>query len=173
MKISKRYSKTTFTKRGDHEAGCHRTSHAPAEPAICTQCGAVYSDRRWTLANAPEKVGKHKHYHPADNVLCPACKQQQEGIPSGFVYLEGAFLLAHRDEIERLLRNEAERRAVDNPLARIMTFEADEEGRLIVTTTTEHLAERLGWSLERAFDGEVRFNYSHENKLARVYWKRD
>lgn len=173
MKTSKQYSNATFTKRVDHEAGRHRTPRAPAEPATCIQCGAVYSDRRWTLADTPKKVGKHKHYHPADKVLCPACKQQQEGVPCGFVSLDGAFLSAHRDEIERLLYKEMERAAVDNPLARIMNLEADAKGRLIVTTTTEHLAERLGKALEKAFDGEIRFDFSHENKLARVYWKRD
>jgi hypothetical protein len=173
MKTNKRYSNATITKRVDHEAGRHRTPRAAAEPATCIRCGAVYAERRWTLADTPKKVGKPKHWHPADKVLCPACKQQQEGIPSGFVYLDGAFLLAHRDEIERLLHNEAERGAVDNPLAKIMNLNTDEKGRLTVTTTTEHLAARLGRALEKAFDGEVRFDFSHENKLARVYWHRD
>ena len=146
---------------------------APAEPARCIRCGAVYADRRWTLADAPRKSGKQKHWRPMENVLCPACKQQQEGVPSGFVYLDGAYLTAHQHDIEQLLHNEAERAAVDNPLARIMNVEADEQGRLTVTTTTEHLAERLGRALEKAFDGDIRFDFSHENKLARVYWRRD
>jgi hypothetical protein len=44
---------------------------------------------------------------------------------------------------------------------------------LTVTTTTEHLAQRLGGMLEKAFGGEVRYDFSHENKLARVSWHRD
>ena len=54
-----------------------------------------------------------------------------------------------------------------------MGREMDEKGRLVITTTTEHLAQRLGHALEKAFGGEVRYDFSHENKLARVYWQRD
>lgn len=52
-------------------------------------------------------------------------------------------------------------------------WEKDKRGRVTVTTTTEHLAQRLGHALEKAFDGEVRYDFSHENKLAHVYWRRD
>jgi hypothetical protein len=45
--------------------------------------------------------------------------------------------------------------------------------KLIVTTTTEHLAQRLGHALKKAFCGEVQYDFSHENKLARVSWKRE
>ena len=173
MRTSKRYSNATITKRVDHEAGRHRTPRALAEPATCTRCGAIYCERRWRSATIARESGKPKPWRPANYVLCPACKQQQEGLPSGFVYLDGAFLAAHREEVERLLRNETERAAANNPLARIMSLLPDKKGRLTVTTTTEHLAERLGRALERAFDGEVRFDFSHENKLARVYWHRD
>ncbi|HSB11535.1 MAG TPA: BCAM0308 family protein [Blastocatellia bacterium] len=172
MRSKKQYSNATFTKRVDHEAGRHRGARAASEPATCSVCGAVYSDRRWTRAGAPKK-DKHKSWHPQTVTVCPACKKQQEGLPAGFVYASGAFLPSHREEIERLLQKEAERAAVDNPLARIMKREMDENGRLVVSTTTEHLAQRLGHALEKAFEGEVRYHFSHENKLARVYWHRD
>jgi hypothetical protein len=119
------------------------------------------------------KSGKHKHWRPTSIVTCPGCKKQQEGLPAGFVYLSGAFLRSHHEEIEHLLDKEAERAAVDNPLARIMGRNIDEKARLVITTTTEHLAERFGQTLEKAFRGEVRYDFSHENKLARVYWHRD
>src|SRR5690349_15116368 len=101
MKTNKQYSNASFTKRVDHDGGRHHTLRASAEPAICSNCGAVYAGRRWTLANTPEKNGKRKDWRPANKVLCPACKQQQEGVPCGFVYLDGAFLSVHRDDIER------------------------------------------------------------------------
>lgn len=47
--------------------------------------------------------------------LCPACKQQRNGEPRGFVFLNGDFFSAHSEEIEQLLRNEARRAAEDNP----------------------------------------------------------
>jgi hypothetical protein len=173
MRSGKRYSNVTISKRVDHEAGRHRPPQAHTEPAKCSVCGAVYSERRWTLAEEPRKSGKHKEWHPTAIIVCPACKKQQEGLPSGYVYLSGGFMESHREQIEHLLHNEAARAAVDNPLARVMTQNMDENGRLVVTTTTEHLAKRLGEALEKAFSGGVRYDFSHENKLARVYWHRD
>jgi hypothetical protein len=174
MRSHKRYSNVTISKRVDHEAGRHRGPGARSEPAKCSTCGAVYADRRWTLAGTPQKKkGKHKRWHPQTITLCPACKKKREGLAAGFVYVSGDFLPAHRDEIEHLFGEEARRAAVDNPLARIMKLETDESGQLVVSTTTEHLAQRLGHALEKAFQGEVRYDFSHENKLARVYWRRD
>jgi hypothetical protein len=173
MRSGKPYSNVTFSKRVDHDAGRHRPPRAPAEPAKCGVCGAVYSERRWTSADAPRKAGKHKHWHPAVIVVCPACKKKQSGLPAGLVYVSGDFLPSNRQEIERLVGKEADRAAVDNPLARTMSREIDENGRLVITTTTEHLAQRLGQALEKAFGGKLRYDFSHENKLARVYWHRD
>ncbi len=105
--------------------------------------------------------------------VCPACKQIRNGEPRGFVYLDGAFLDAHHDEIEQLLRNEAHRAAQDNPLGRVMDWKRGEGRKLTVSTTTEHLAQRLGHAVEKAFGGNVHYDFSHENKLARVSWRRD
>lgn len=85
----------------------------------------------------------------------------------------GDFFATHCDEIEQLLRNEAARAAEDNPLARIMEWERPDIDTLVLATTTEHLAKRLGQSLEKAFCGKVHYDFSHENKLARVRWHRD
>ncbi|MBI4469834.1 MAG: hypothetical protein HY650_11000 [Acidobacteria bacterium] len=93
-------------------------------------------------------------------------------MPAGYVYIEGGYFQTHRDEIEHLLRNEASRAAEDNPLARIMGWELEGTSRLSLATTTEHLAQRLGHALEKAFGGKVRYVFSHENKLARVTWSR-
>jgi hypothetical protein len=173
MRSGKRYSIATISKRVDHEAGRHRTPRAPAEPATCGICGAAYSERRWTLAVASRRQDKHKAGRPGAITICPACKTKQNATPAGFVYVSGDFFGSHRHEIEHLLENEAERAMLDNPLARIMSSEKDEDGRLVIRTTTEHLAQRLGKALEKAFAGKVRYNFSHENKLTRVYWHRD
>lgn len=173
MSTQKRYTNETFTKRVDHEAGRHRTRRASPEPAVCEICGDVYADRRWSKPDAERQEGKHENFRPAVTVVCPACQRQRDGVPSGYLHLDGVFLVKHRDEIERLIRNEAERASEDNPLARIMGWDDDEKGRLTVTTTTEHLAQRLGHALEKAFDGHTDYDFSHENKLAHVYWQRD
>jgi hypothetical protein len=168
---NKRYTNTTFTKRVDHEAGRHRTRRSLPEPIVCEGCGATYSHRRWTI-KGELKRNLSAPKQNAKSTLCPACKQARHGVPSGFVHVKGEFFIKHRDEIGRLLKNEAERDAQDNPLARIMGWE-DTEKQLVIKTTTEHLAQRLGHALEKAFDGTVRYDFSHENKLARVYWERN
>ena len=144
-----------------------------SEPAVCKECGAVYASRRWTAARSTSTKSQDAHLRPAQLTLCPACKQQRTGEPRGFVFLDGDFFSAHGEEIEQLLRNEAERAAADNPLARTMEFKRGGGHKLTITTTTEHLAQRLGHALEKAFDGSVHYDFSHENKLARVSWRRD
>jgi hypothetical protein len=173
MRSPKKHTNQTYTKRVDHEAGSHRPAKAMAEPAVCQVCGDVYADRRWSKPEANRQSAKHPHFRPAQVVVCPACQRQAAEIPSGYVHLSGAFLPAHFDEITRLLHNEAARAAEDNPLARIMELKQETTDQITITTTTEHLAQRLGHSLEKAYDGEVRYDFSHENKLAHVYWRRD
>ena len=165
MRSNKRYN-ATFTKRVDHEAGRHRGSRAMTEPAVCQECGSVYANRRWQTAKLSPKTG------PARSILCPACSQVRNGTPRGFVYLDGSFYVTHQEEIEQLLRNEAARAEADNPLARIMEFRRGKDHKLTVSTTTEHLAQRLGHALEKAFAGHTEYDFSHENKLARVKWER-
>jgi len=174
MRTSKRYTNATFTKRVDKESGRHRTRRNPDEPLLCEVCKAVYTDRRWISRSAILKsADKQRAWQDAQKTVCPACQQQREGVAGGFVYLDGAFLMTHREEIERLIENEAERAAADNPLSRVMKTEQVADDLLVVTTTNEHLALRLGHALESAFAGKVRYGFSHENKLVRVRWHRD
>jgi undecaprenyl pyrophosphate synthase len=173
MRSDKPFTNTTFSKRVDREAGRHRPPRGIKEPAVCSDCGAVYVNRRWSLADSLVGNKKHKNGRPARTTVCPACKQKRAGEPRGFVFLDGAFFVQHQTEIKRLLFNEAERATEDNPLARILECKEDEEHQLTVTTTTEHLAQRLGHTLEKAFGGSVQYDFSHENKLARVSWRRE
>jgi hypothetical protein len=108
-----------------------------------------------------------------ETVTCPACARIAQRLPNGFLYLDGGFVAAHRADIEHLLRAEAGRAGEDNPTAKIMEWTRDPDHVAVVTTTTEHLAERLGHALAKAYHGDVRYDFSHENKLARVYWRRD
>ena len=170
MRSRKPYTNVTFTKRVDHEAGRHRGSRAMAEPAVCRECGAVYVNRRWESASGPPN--SQPKLPDAREVVCPACLQMRNGTPRGFVYLDGSFYVAHQEEIEQLLRNEAARAEADNPLARIMKFTRGKDHKLTISTTTEHLAQRLGHALEKAFAGQTQYDFSHENKLARVKWQR-
>lgn len=168
MQTTKKFTNQTYTKRVDHEAGKHRGEAAMPEPAVCEVCGNTYADRRWS----PPGAVVAGDLRPVHMVICPACEIDKSGLAAGYVHLAGHFLEAHREEIERLLHNEAARAVEDNPLGRIMDI-GPADGGLTVRTTTEHLAQRLGHALEKAYDGDVRYDFSHENKLAHVWWKRD
>lgn len=172
MRNAKRYTNQTFTKRVDHEGGEHRASRALKEPAWCEKCGAVYMKRRWFSKNfiAGNRYASCKSANPT---TCPACRQIEEGIAGGYVSLGGDFFKTHREEIERLLKNEAQRALEDNPLSRVISWGEQADGKATIETTTEHLAERFGHALKKAFRGEVKYDFSHENKVARVYWHRD
>jgi NMD protein affecting ribosome stability and mRNA decay len=171
MPSSKRFN-NTFTKRVDHDGGLHRATRSIKEPAVCRACQATRIKRRWTKGDGSSLSGKG-HPGPAQMTLCPACKQASTGEPRGLVFVGGAFFTAHTDEIENLLRNEVKRAAEDNVLARIMDWKKEDGPKLSITTTTEHLAQRLGHALNKAFDGDVKYDFSHENKIERVSWHRD
>ncbi|MCC7008480.1 MAG: hypothetical protein IT184_06660 [Acidobacteria bacterium] len=172
MRTSKPYTNTTFTRRVDHEAGRHRPVQTGAGPQVCERCGAAYIKRRWVAAGVPQ-VESVKTLAAPKMVVCPACRMAADGRFAGEVRTGGAFLATHHADIEHLIRGEAGRAAEDNPMARIlsMTFEAPD--RLIVRTTTEHLAKRLGEALHKAYHGTVHYGFSHENKFAHVTWMRD
>ncbi|HVE55975.1 MAG TPA: BCAM0308 family protein [Pyrinomonadaceae bacterium] len=174
MRNTKRYTNQTFTKRVDHEGGGeHRVAENQKEPAVCDKCGAVYENCRWTAKAVVHKADELKHWKPESTIRCPACIQIEQGVVGGYVSLSGTFLQTHREEIEHLLKNEEARAREDNPLSRIMNWREQENGGVTIETTNEHLAQRFGHVLEKAYDGQVKYDFSHENKVARVSWHRD
>lgn len=91
----------------------------------------------------------------------------------GILYLAGSFLGEKREEILNLVRN-AERTAMaKNPLERIIRITSDLRYPIVVETTSEKLARRLGRALSKACGGTLETRFSHEDKLVRVYWRRD
>jgi len=174
MSANRRYAKAATGNRGDHEKSDQAHQYVgTTEPGVCKMCGAIYVDRRWSIDESSPMNLNHQRWGKPQIVVCPACKQQQEGLASGYVHLKGAFFEKHHEEIENLLTHEAERAAHNNPLARIIKWEKNNGDQLTILTTTEHLAQRLGHALEKAYSGKVRYDFSHENKLAHVWWYRD
>lgn len=172
MRTQKRYTNTTFTHRPE-PADDLRAQEAPAEPIVCAGCGAVYTHKRWSHS-APARIRAARAGQPIHVRVCGACRRKQTGVPHGFVHVDGDFVRTHRDDVVKLLQNEAARAAEDNPLAQIVSWhDSGHSHDVLVTTTTEHLAVRLGRALERAYDGRVLYGFSHENKLAHVWWHRD
>ena len=172
MRSNKRYTNTTFTHRPEPRDDA-RTQEAPAEPIRCAGCGAVYVHKRWSHS-ATARLRARKNGNPIHVKICGACRRRRSGVPHGFVHVDGAFVRTHRADIVSLLKNEGRRAAEDNPLAQIVNwYENGHTDDVLITTTTEHLAIRLGRALEKAFDGRVLYGFSHQNKLAHVWWHRD
>lgn len=149
--------------RQEYEHDTYRPPEKLPEPSVCADCGAVYDRGRWLWAERPAD---------AEEVLCPACRRIRDHYPAGFLFLAGAFLDSHRDELMHLLRHHEEKAKSEHALVRIMDIEDDEDGGLLVTTTDIRLARDLGEALHRAYDGELEFHYNEGEKLLRVHWRR-
>jgi hypothetical protein len=173
MRTTKRYTNTTFTHRPEPHDDL-RAQEAPAEPIVCAGCGAIYLRKHWSHDASARARAAAAQGEPVAVRICAACRRGRTGVPHGFVHVDGGFVRTHRAELVNLLRNEAARAAEDNPLAQVMDWGDDgHRDDVLVTTTTEHLAVRLGRALQKAFDGRVLYGFSHENKLAHVWWHRD
>lgn len=170
MPSNKKYTSLNFTKRIDHITE-NANEKRISEPALCVECEAVYVKGRWTFETDFLTSDPFNQIEPEPTV-CPACLQVKDGIPGGFVYIEGGFFKQHQEEIHNLLKNEEKKFIFTNPLARIMALKST-KNRLTVTTTTEHLAQHLGRALQHAYNGNIRYDFSRDNKLARVYWERN
>jgi hypothetical protein len=170
MRSNKRFSSVPFTKRVDYDGGAHREPRGARGLLVCEVCRAVYSKKRWIQRDdrLAQLLAPMAH-----EVLCPACTMAAKGLARGSLRLEGAFFVQHRSDIEALLKGEADRAALDNPTARILGWDATELDALTVTTSTEHLVERLGHAVNRAYGGTIDYGFSHANKLARASWRRD
>lgn len=141
------------------------------DPAICSKCEAVWRKGKWSLDPATRRAVRR--WDTPIAVVCPACKSAKEGNPTGILYLAGSFLVENRAEILNLVRNAARAAAAKNPLERIIRIKADPRHPLVVEATSEKLARRLGRAVSKACGGALHIRFSHEDKLVRVYWRRD
>jgi hypothetical protein len=88
------------------------------------------------------------------------------------VTLRGSFLQTHRGEILKIVRNEERRARETNPLERIMGIR-DEDESVVILTTDEKLAQRIGREIRKAYQGTVSYKWSEDANLVRVNWARD
>jgi len=156
-------------RTGRHEQrfeGLEKDAYKPgrklAGPARCRGCGAVFRRGRWTWAPAGEAP------RPA---WCPACRRARDGMPAGYVRIEGDYQREHRDDIVRRLRRCEADAMRTHPLQRIMALQPEGEA-LLVTTTDSHLARRIGEALVKSYKGAAEYRYGREDNLLRVSWRR-
>lgn len=141
----------------------------PDDMAVCRKCGAVYHDKRWSLS---KKAAMAAAVTRGVKVLCPACQKIKDRFAGGFVTLKGDFVSGHTDEIINLVRNKEKLSMRYNPLNRIIDIRK-KNGALEISTTTDKLAQRLGQVIKKAFNGEVKYKWSADTKLARIVWTRN
>ncbi|CAG1011342.1 hypothetical protein RHIZO_04002 [Rhizobiaceae bacterium] len=133
-----------------------------AEPTTCPDCRASFVEGRWRRGPVEG---------PAHAARCPACRRIAERMPAGTLDLEGPYVAAHADELERMLRHVAEREGHDHPLHRIMAIEREGE-RLRVTTTDVHLPQRMLEAVRSAHQGAGELHYGHDDYSVRAAWRR-
>jgi NMD protein affecting ribosome stability and mRNA decay len=143
---------------------------AGQEAAVCQECRALYQGKRWFFEeNLYNKLAGTKKVR---EVVCPTCRKIKDHYVEGYLTLSGDFLVAHKDKIVQLLEKEAAkvgRRSVDD---RIIKVVPEGDGKLVVETTTEKLAQHLGRTIYKAYKGDLSFSWSETHKFVRVYWSR-
>ncbi len=136
------------------------------EPTECKVCGLVFVDGRWAVKSLKENI--------TNKEICPACKIIKDQIPFGICTFEGEFIKDEkvRTEIKNIVKNIEKKVREARPLQRIMDIK-DENGKIEVLTTYDHLARRIGEAVYKSFKGELTIKYKEGEKLARVSWRRD
>jgi len=138
--------------------------------AVCEGCHSVYKSKRWDAT--PGLYDSAIQLSGTVATVCPACLKIRDNFPGGIVTLKGGFVLPHKEDLMNLVRNEEARARGFNPLERVMSIKENGHGSIIISTTNEKLAQRIGRAIKKAFHGEVAYHWSHDNKLARVDWER-
>lgn len=154
----KRLDRLIKEKRKD----TYRATSAQQESAYCIECGATYTNGRWTWKN----IESRRH-----ETICPACRRTADKYPAGYVEIKGSFFSRHANEISNLIRNTENLEKTERPLERIMSTDINRD-KAVLTTTGIHIARRIGEALFRSYQGDFNFQYADGDKSIRVYWER-
>ncbi len=156
-------------KRIDSSADPYLLSSGMNGVAVCKKCQAVFNNKRWSIDEDLYKIKVDEK--GVKTIQCPACKKVRDKFPGGILKLKGAFLQEHISEILNLIKNEEQRAMGFNPLERVMEINTTSKG-LEITTTNEKLAQRIGKSIQKAYQGRVAYRWSDDTKLLRAEWER-
>ncbi|QXE90828.1 BCAM0308 family protein [Geomonas subterranea] len=135
-----------------------------SEGTVCKGCGIVYRNKRWQIESGPSGAS-------SGEILCPACQRIVGEDPAGVVTLSGPYLSLHREEILNMVRQQETKHREKNPLGRIMEIK-EENGGIVVTTTEDKLAQKIGRELYKSQRGELHYKWSHDQHMVRVEWSR-
>ena len=168
-KIERSYKQTYKKKTSTPDPYLPRG--ASQKTSVCEGCHSVYKKKRWY---ADRDLYEAAVIIPdTATTVCPACLKIRDNFPGGIVTLKGDYVLPHKQDLLNLVKNEEERARGFNPLERVMSIKENGHGSIVINTTNEKLAQRLGTAIKKAFRGVVSYRWSHDNKLARVDWTRE
>ena len=139
--------------------------------SFCERCHAVYMNKRWYADE--ERYRSVLNQPDTQSRMCPGCRKIRDKFPGGIVTLRGEYVLLRKSDLMNLVRNEEAKARGFNPLERIMSIEDNGGGTIVISTTNEKMAQRLGRAINKAFHGDVTYRWSHDNKLIRVDWTRE
>ncbi len=150
-------------------ADVYVSDEARKEIAVCTGCKALYKNKRWfPKEDESAKISRDMVKY---EVICPACQRIEDDNPAGIVTFSGNYLVEHELEILNIIKNEAEKTSIKNPLARIM--EIRQEGNVMtIRTTDDKLAQKLGTNIYKAHSGNLEYQWSKDYNFVRVNWSR-
>ncbi len=124
----------------------------------------MFSDGRWRWGPAPADARLE---------LCQACARINDNYPAGMVTLTGPFVVAHKDEMIRIARNQEQAEKPEHPLNRILSIEQPAPDRLVIATTDIHLPRRIGEVIKRAYRGTMDVHFDEHGYFVRINWHRD
>ena len=130
--------------------------------AQCSECGAMFVGGRWTWTQPSVAT---------NTVVCPACQRCADNYPAGYIQMKGDFFATHRQEIFNLSQKIEKQEKDRHPLERIMAI-TEQEDHTLLTTTSVHLARRIGHALSQAYKGDFSLHYAAGEQKLRVYWER-
>jgi len=136
----------------------------------CPECGAVFDGNRWI--SSPEETLKREIRKGYKDELCPGDVKIARKELEGIVKLEGDFLKEHKEELTHLVQRIEEQVRNRNIAARIASISNSPDG-MLVETTDEHLAEKIGKEVEKAYKGELEIKWRRKDRFVRVTWRRD
>lgn len=138
---------------------------------ICPRCGAVYDGHKW-VPEPDDELVKQVKKKSAKSELCPGDLRLEKGQVEGVVTLKGSFMREHKEDILNLIGRVERNGRSRNVAARIYEMTED-DGGFSIETTDEHLAERIGKEVEKAFKGDLEIKWQEKDRFVRVTWQRD
>lgn len=137
----------------------------------CPRCGAVYDGRRW-IPQPDDRLKGGILSGEFERRLCPGCTRIEKKQVEGVVVLRGSFLRDHQGEIRNVINRVERNRSRRNVNSRILQM-SENEGELVIETCDEHLAERIGKEIRKAFKGELEMKWQSKDMFVRVLWQRE